>query len=77
MISAISSKRERYGMYEAQEQPKGCKKCGSTDTRTKALWEICNTRRRKRECIACGHIFTTDIPIVTAANPVMPGLKMV
>lgn len=70
-------KRERFGMYEAQEQPKCCRKCGSTNTRTRALWEIENIRRRKRECLACGHIYTSDIPITSAKNPVIAGLSIV
>ncbi len=76
-MSEENNKKERFGLYEVGESQKKCSKCGSTNSRIKALWEIQNLRRRKRECVDCGKIFISDIPITPKANPLISGLKIV
>lgn len=73
-VKVISNRRERYGLYEIGESQTRCNNCGSTSTRIEQVYEVSGIRRRKRKCHQCGRVFISDIPIVTAKNPVNPAI---
>jgi Zn ribbon nucleic-acid-binding protein len=76
MIKVISSGRERCGMYESQEVPRSCGKCKSVDTRILNVWIVQGKRKRKRECVNCGHIFVSDSPYMHSSNPIKSALNI-
>lgn len=73
MITVISTGRERHGMYEAQEMPRKCGKCGGDNSRIVAKWSASEGQKRKRAC-SCGHIFVTVSPFAYSANPIKSAL---
>lgn len=55
----------KYGLYEADETPRRCKKCASTVSRVIDTWEtVEGVRRRKRLCCNCNQEFLTETPIL-------------
>ena len=68
--------RKRTGLYESQEEPRSCGKCKSVDSRTIAVWIVQDTKKRKRECASCGHIFVTDSPFMHSSNPIKSALNI-
>lgn len=75
MIKVVSSGRERHGMYETQEMPRRCGKCGGDNSRIVAKWPATDGQKRKRTC-SCGHIFVTVSPFTHSADPVKSALNI-
>lgn len=57
-------------MYDANEHPKKCPKCGGHATKVNQSFLVDGgeTRRRHRKCRSCGHLFSTDTPVDTFAT---------
>lgn len=49
----------RVGLYEAEEEPRRCPKCHSTNSKAVKVWVHETIRHRHRTCRDCGRIFAT------------------